>query len=64
MRTIIGSSGRDCVLIIDGFFQGNLFWVSHYDILPPNLHIGKRTNQILNNLSKIILRQKTTSIFL
>ena len=35
MRTIIGSSGRDCVLIIDGFFQGNLFWVSHYDILPP-----------------------------
>ena len=64
MRTIIGSSGRDCVLIIDGFFQGNLFWMSHYDLFPRNLHIGKRTNQILNNLSKIILRQKTTNIFL
>ena len=40
MRTITGSSGRDCVLIIlfqlygtkAGIFkEGNLFWVGHYD---------------------------------
>ena len=53
MYTIIGSSGRDCVLIIlfqlygtkAGFFEGNLFWVGQYD--PHNLHIGRRTIQIL-----------------
>ena len=51
MRTIIGSSGRECVLIIlfqlygskAGRFESNLFWVGQYD---PNLHIG-RANQIL-----------------
>ena len=39
MRTIIGSSGRDCVLIIlfqlygskAGFFEGNLLWMGQYD---------------------------------
>ena len=41
MRTVIGSSGRDCVLIISfelygsnaGLFESNLFWVGHYDPL-------------------------------
>ena len=41
MGTIIGSSGRDCVLVIlfqiygpeGGLFEGNLFWVGQYD--PP-----------------------------
>ena len=41
MRTIIGSSRRDCALIIlfqlydpkGGLFEGNLFWVGQYD--PP-----------------------------
>ena len=41
-RTIIGSSGRDCVLIIifqlygskAGLFEGNLFWVGQYDPHP------------------------------
>ena len=45
---------RDCVLIIlfqlygsnTGVFEGNLFWVGHYDRLC-NLHIGRRTNPIL-----------------
>ena len=53
MCTVIGSSGRDCVLIIlfqlygtkAGFFEGNLFWVGQYD--SHNLHIGRRTTQIL-----------------
>ena len=42
MRTIIGSSGRDCVLIIlfqlygskAGFFEGNLLWMGQYDPQP------------------------------
>ena len=50
---IIGSSGRDCVLIIlfqlhgskAGLFEGNLCWVGQYDY--PNLHIGRRTSPIL-----------------
>ena len=54
MRTIIGSSGRDCVLIIlfqfydskARLFESNLFWVGQYDT-KLNLHIGRRTNQIL-----------------
>ena len=41
MRTIIGSSGRDCVFIIlfqlygpkAGLFESDLFWVGQYD--PP-----------------------------
>ena len=53
VRTIIGSSGRDCVLIIvfqlygskAGHFKGNLLWVHQYD--PYNLHIGRKTNPIL-----------------
>ena len=40
MRTIIGSSGRDCVLIIlfqlygskAGLFEGNLFWVGQCEL--------------------------------
>ena len=50
MRTIIGSSRRDSVLIIlfhlygtkGGLFEGNLFWVVQYD-----LHSGRRTNPLL-----------------
>ena len=53
MCTIIGSIGRDCVLIIffqlygsnAGTFEGNLFRVGQYN--PPNLHIGRRTSPIL-----------------
>ena len=53
MCTIIGSVGRDCVLIIffqlygsnAGTFEGNLFRVGQYN--PPNLHIGRRTSPIL-----------------
>ena len=53
MYTVIGSSERDCVLIIlfqlygskGEHFEGNLFWVGQYD--PSNLHIEGRTNQIL-----------------
>ena len=45
MRTIIGSSGRDCVLITlfqlyaskAGLFEGNLFWVGQYDHPPPTV---------------------------
>ena len=52
MRTIIASSGRECVLNIlfqlygskAGRFDSNLFWMGQYD---PNLHIGRRTNAIL-----------------
>ena len=50
MRTIIGSSGRDCVLVIDGFFQGNLFWVSHYDILPPQPSYWKKNQSNIKQL--------------
>ena len=43
MCIIIGSSGRDCVLIIlfqlyvfkAGFFEGNSFWVDQHDPHPP-----------------------------
>ena len=53
MHTIIGSSGRDCILIIlfqlygskAGFFEGDLFWVDQYD--PPNKHIERRASPIL-----------------
>ena len=53
MHTIIGSSGRDCVLIIllqlydskAGLFENNLVWVGQYDSV--NLQIGRRTNPIL-----------------
>ena len=42
MRTIIDSSGRECVLVIlfqldgskPGLFKGNLFWVGQYDPQP------------------------------
>ena len=42
MRTIIGSSRRDCVLVIlfqlygswAGLFEGDSFWVGQYDKLP------------------------------
>ena len=44
MRTIIGSSGRDCVLIIffqlygsrAGLFEDDLFWVGHYESPQPS----------------------------
>ena len=62
VRTITGSSGRDCVLIIQfqlygskvGLFEDGLFWVGQYDSPPPPLssqplshHIGRKTNAIL-----------------
>ena len=51
MHTITGSSGRDCVLIKAGRFEGNLFSVVQYDHSPlpfsPNLYIGRKTNPIL-----------------
>ena len=56
MCTIIGSSERDCVLIIlfqffgskAKLFEDNLLWVSQYDPLPPvNLNIGRKTDPIL-----------------
>ena len=61
MRTVIGSSGRDCVLIIlfqlcvskAGLFERNFFWVGHYDSLL-NLNIGRRTNPILIKLNTIL----------
>ena len=51
IRTIIRSSGKDCVLIIlfqlygskAGLFESNLFWVGHFT---PNLHIERTTNAI------------------
>ena len=51
MRTIIGSSGRDCVWIIlfqiygckAGLFESNLYWVGQYDLPTLNLSIGRRT---------------------
>ena len=52
MYTIIGSSGRDCVLFMfqlhgskAGLFETNLIWVDQHD--SPNHHIGRRTNTIL-----------------
>ena len=36
MRTIIGSSGKGCVLTKTGLFEGNLFGVGQYDT-PPSL---------------------------
>ena len=60
MRTIIGSSGRDCVLIMlfqlygskTGLFEGNLFWMDQY--YPPNLHIGRKNNPVLIYLNTIL----------
>ena len=53
MNTIVGSSRRDCVIVIlfqlygskAGLFEGDLFWVGQYDPTP-NLHIERRTNSI------------------
>ena len=56
MRTFIGPSGRNCVLISTlwpskvGLFVGNLFWVGQYKT--PNFQIG-RTNTILIQLNVI-----------
>ena len=62
VHTIIGSSGRKCVLIIlfqlygskTGFLKviyslGRSIWPPSHP--SPNLHIGRRTNPILSNLS-------------
>ena len=35
MRTIIGSSGKGCVLIKTGLFEENLLGVVQYDTPPP-----------------------------
>ena len=53
MRTIIGSSGRNCVLFIlfqlygpnVELFEGGFFRVGQYDT--GNHHTGRRTNVIL-----------------
>ena len=58
LRTIEGSSGKDCVLIIlfqlygskAGLFEGNLFRMGqdsrhHHPV--PNLHIGRTTKPTL-----------------
>ena len=52
MRTIIGASGKVCVLIIlfqlygskAGLFGGNLFWVGQHD---PQPSCWKKTNPVL-----------------
>ena len=74
MRTIIGFSERDWVLIIlfqfygtkAGLFDGDLLQVGQYESL--NLHTGRKTTPVLvynlSNLSKIIPRQKTADIVL
>ena len=77
MCTIMGSSARDCVLIIlfqlyackTGLFEGNLFWMGQYYPFPSspslNLHIEekkKKSNLILIIQSKIITSQKTADI--
>ena len=51
MWTILGSSGSDCVLIIlfqlydskAGLFEGNLFWMGHYD--PSTFILEEELNQ-------------------
>ena len=67
MSAVMGSSGRDCVLIILFQLHGSKAgWVS----MTRNLHIGKKNNfnknlvQFLSNLSKIIPSQRTTDIIL
>ena len=54
----LGSSGRDCVLIIlfqlygskTGLFESDFFWLGQYEPSTPNLHIGKRTNPKIANI--------------
>ena len=77
MRTIIGSSGRDSVLVIlfqlyrskAGFFNDNLFWVGQYDpttfILEEELiQYQYDLLQFLRDLPKIISSQKNADIIL
>ena len=56
MHTVIGSSGRNCVLITlfqlygskTGFFEGNLIWMGQYDPHHHlNFHIGRKSNPIV-----------------
>ena len=58
MHKIIGSSARDCVLIILFQLNGSKagFFESQYDPPPLHLklHIGKRTNPILIQLNTIL----------
>ena len=71
MCIIIGSSERDCVLIIlfqlydnkGRLFEGNLFWVSQHD--SSNIHIGRRTTPVLiqsNTILNIILQILTSLV--
>ena len=61
MHKIIGSSGRDCVLVIGfqfngsttGLFESNLFWVDQYDPFL-KIHIGRRTNPFILYLNAIL----------
>ena len=60
MRTIIGSSGGDCVLMI--LFQLNdskagpfkVIYSGWIKMTCPNLHTGRRTNLILIQLNTIL----------
>ena len=78
MRSIIGSSGRDCVFIIlfqlygcrTGLSKSNLFKVGQYD-LTQTFILGEELIQyqynlikFLSNRSKIIASQKTAGIIL
>ena len=45
LRTIIASSGRECVLIILFQLYGSKARVGQYD--PLNLHIGRKINPML-----------------
>ena len=78
MRTIIGSSGRDCVFIMlfplygskTGLIQDNLFRVGQYDSPPPPTFILEdkliqyqyKLIQFFSNLSKVIPSQKAAGI--
>ena len=56
MCTIIGSSRRDCVLMIlfqlygsrAGLFEGGLFWVGHYDPTPPPPPPPRKKNNFIS----------------
>ena len=79
-RTIIGFSGRRCVLIIifqlygskAGIFEGNLFWVGHCDPQPSYwiileeelIHYLFNIIKFLSNLSKLIPNQVAADIIL
>ena len=62
VHTIIGSSGRDCVLIIlfqlygckAEPFEDSLFWVGHYDLPHLQPSYWEKTNAMLIYLNAIL----------